>query len=317
MTGYARDLITSEPGEALTMRLFPLVDGITRYPYYGGSIMFKDVGSAISDFLIVATPGGAEGVYQNSTPVVRECILSWCVQTMKSNFYWGHLNETMTYSWQNTTIEPFPWNVTTNRTTGIPLNYQYTRNITLTPPGGNFTFGLSSDTMVETSFTMDVALPSFLTAANETADPLFKFNNQNGSPRSRIMKTNPWLSSNDISDYVEIIAKVMTHTIRNTQNSTGSINTFPGISWDSQVQVYILWPWVTLPLSLLVLSIVFLGVTILKSERDIDEVGVWKTSALAILFNGLGDEVMRDKKVWGMGDMRRKAGGMKVRLEPD
>jgi hypothetical protein len=59
-------------------------------------------------------------------------------------------------------------------------------------------------------------------------------------------------------------------------------------------------------------------VTILKCERDIDEVGVWKTSALAILFNGLDDEVMKDKKkVWRMGDMRRKARGMKVRLEPD
>jgi hypothetical protein len=239
MTGYARDPITSELGEALTMRLFPLVDGITRYPYYGGSIMFKDVGNTISDFLVVTTPGGARGVYQNSTPVVREYVLSWCVQTMKSDFYWGHLNETMTNSWENTTIKPFPWNITTNKTTGIPLNYQYTRNITLTPPGGNITFGLSSDTVVETAFTMDVTIPSFLTVANETADPLFKFNNQNSSPRSRIMKINPWLSSSNISDYVKIIAKVMTHTIRNTQNSTGVVNTFAGTSWDSKVQVYV------------------------------------------------------------------------------
>ncbi|KIW05149.1 uncharacterized protein PV09_03700 [Verruconis gallopava] len=318
MTGYARVENTSNPTETLTMRLFPLVDGLTRQPYYGGSIMFKNVTNAISDFLIVATAEGAEGVYQNATPVAQECVLNWCVQTMSSNFSRGHFQEVVIDSWQNTTVEPFPWNVTFNETTGVPLNFQYTRDIVLTPPSSEITFGLNADTMVETSFTMDIVLPSFLTAANSTAIPRYKFNNQNMSPRSIPMTINPWLSAGSIPDYLTTIAKAMTITIRNSANSSNMVETFSGDALQSKVLIHVLWPWITLPASVLACSLVFLLTTIYTSDRAA-EVGVWKTSALAILFNGLHEELTKDEpeQVWTLRDLKQRASNMKVKLGPD
>jgi hypothetical protein len=80
--------------------------------------------------------------------------------------------------------------------------------------------------------------------------------------------------------------------------------------------VKIRWIWVTLPLSLLVFSFIFLLATVIRSSRDEDTVGIWKTSALAVLFNGLGDDVQSNVGPHvRMGEARSKARDMKVHLE--
>jgi heme/copper-type cytochrome/quinol oxidase subunit 3 len=60
--------------------------------------------------------------------------------------------------------------------------------------------------------------------------------------------------------------------------------------WDQETRVHIRWPWIILPTCLLIFSCLFLAITILRSEKD-DKIRIWKSSTLAVLFNGLGEDV--------------------------
>jgi hypothetical protein len=84
------------------------------------------------------------------------------------------------------------------------------------------------------------------------------------------------------------------------------------------VLVKINWRFLSLPIILLVFSLVFLIATAVRSEKEKDKIGIFKTSALAILFNGLGDDVQAQYGgVQRMGETRARARDMKVKLEDD
>ena len=78
--------------------------------------------------------------------------------------------------------------------------------------------------------------------------------------------------------------------------------------------VEVRWTWISLPIILLVLAAVFLAVTILHACKD-SSIGVYKTSALAVSFNGPGEEIQSfvggEKKATYV---RRKAKDMEVHL---
>jgi len=325
MTGYALDPESGLPGDALEMRMFPLVDSFTRLPYYGGSINFQNIVNPLLDFLIVGNPDNGGSVYANATPVAYECVLSWCTQTMVSSFWWGHISENVTQTFQNTTHTNYPW-LTKLDSTGKP-EYAYVNNITITPPelnspngrneGQNLTFGTSYIDAEVTIFTLDVLAPSFLTHGNATDSPMFKFDNIN-RPQSRVMTTNPWLPPNNVSEHIQNLATAMTIAIRNTQSSNGSFETVTGWAWDQKNHVHIRWAWIALPLTLLTAGLVFLLATVIRSSKESNEVGIWKTSALAILFNGLGEDVQRSVGPGcRMGEARAKARELTVKLLPD
>jgi len=203
--------------------------------------------------------------------------------------------------------------------------YAYRSNITITPPdqpGSNnsnenqvITFGTTSTYAEATIFTLDILAPSFLTTGSDSNSPMFKYNNIN-NPQSRLMKANPWLLPTNVSEHMANLATAMTRAIRNTQSSNGSFEVVNGTAWDQRVQVQINWPWVSLPVVLLMAGLIFLLATVLRSSRESDEVGIWKTSALAILFNGLGDDVEKSfGPGWRMGEARAKAHELSVKLD--
>lgn len=51
------------------------------------------------------------------------------------------------------------------------------------------------------------------------------------------------------------------------------------------------WGWICVPAILLVFGLVFLVSTIVRSEREKRTIGVFKTSILAVLFNGLANDI--------------------------
>ena len=325
MTGYALDPSTGLPGEALEMRLFPLIDTFTRLPYYGGSINFQHTVNPLMDILIVGIPGLGGNVYANATPVAYECVLSWCTQRMSSSFYWGHVSENVTQRYENTTDLGYPW-LTKMDKNNIPA-YAYLHNITITPPDQPrsdnpdedraITFGTTSTNVLSTIFTLDLLAPSFLTIGNESNDPLFKYKTKT-HPESRPMTVNPWMPPNNVSQHMANLATAMTRGIRNTQSSDGSFETINGTAWDQVLHVQIRWPWVSLPLVLLTAGLIFLLATVIRSSKESDEVGIWKTSALAILFNGLGEDVQRSVSPGcRMGEARARARELSVKLLPD
>ena len=77
----------SSAGEALLVRVLPLTELYTKESYYGtGSIMFKDLRNTLLDALFVSASNGSESVYSRQAPIVHECVLSWCVRTIKLSY---------------------------------------------------------------------------------------------------------------------------------------------------------------------------------------------------------------------------------------
>jgi hypothetical protein len=81
-------------GETLLMRTIPLTGFDDKAPAYGaGSVKFKDVRNPILDALVSSATDDRKGVLRGEAPLVHECILSWCVQTLTSSYDSGQYRE--------------------------------------------------------------------------------------------------------------------------------------------------------------------------------------------------------------------------------
>lgn len=110
MSGYLLGSDGPTKGEALLVRTTPMVSLFEKSPLYGnGSINFPHVRNPIADVLIVSAANGIRSVYQDVLPVAHECILTWCVKTVKSSYNSGSLNEDIVATILNTTVGGFPW----------------------------------------------------------------------------------------------------------------------------------------------------------------------------------------------------------------
>jgi len=109
----------------------------------------------------------------------------------------------------------------------------------------------------------------------------------------------------------------MTTALRRTaQGFTTVIPQWAGDAWEQETRVHIRWPWIILPAALLIFSFLFLAVTIMRSEKDDKKIGIWKSSALAVLFNGLGDDVQDFVGTrTNLGHAREKAKQLHVQLD--
>lgn len=101
LSGYALPLDGNKTaGEALLVRAIPLTDLDTKMPHFGsGSINHTDVRLPILDVLDLYRERWVQSVYNNDMPLVHECVVAWCVQTMESFYARGvyHENIISTY----------------------------------------------------------------------------------------------------------------------------------------------------------------------------------------------------------------------------
>jgi hypothetical protein len=282
-------------GEALVVRAIPLTDWDTKAPAYGaGSINFKDVSYPLLDGLISSARDGRESVYRKEPPIVHECMLSWCVHTMKSSYAWGVYSEETLSTYFEPIVESDPWPWETSQITTGPW-YSYVHNLTLIPPtrqahngdlvitGDIYTVNNYSQTNIMNFF--DDFFPSFYTAANIDTTPVLRHRNYANGPTVRKMDWNPFQLPNNITHHMERLAISMTNNVR----SSTSIQMVKGESYQIETYISIQWEWLAFPLALLVLSLVFLISTILKTSGD-GAAGVWKTSAMPTLIYGLPKE---------------------------
>jgi hypothetical protein len=151
-----------------------------------------------------------------------------------------------------------------------------------------------------------------------TSEPQFIFQAKLVSRRAQPLVFNPWQAPNNVTAHVGRLAAAFTNVVRNEASANGTERII-GPAWESETFVNIRWPWVSLPLFLLLFSLAFLLTTVLKStEEQSHGIGIWKTSALAILFNGLGEDVQKSVGTGcGMGEIRARAREIHVKLIPD
>jgi hypothetical protein len=316
MSGYQIDLEGSSEGEILLMRALPLVVNPTKERLYGGSIHFKELRNPIIDAIIVSAANGPS-VYRNETPVAHECVLSWCVQTIQSSYFWANYQEEVVKSFKNITAGPYPWDV--HRVEG-PINgtdVHYLQDINIIPSeSGNRTydFGVSNTTAMAIINIFDDIFPSFTTIISSTAEEMLRFQvNKKGPPMLRSLETNPWLPPNNISHHMERLATSLTNVMR----SSASNETVLGVAFNKENFVAVRWTWLTFPLSVLFLSLIFLISTVVKSSKEKELVGVWKTSAIATLLYGFPDDMQsKIKSSTSAGTPRAKAKELRVKLLP-
>jgi hypothetical protein len=333
MSGYRTDNANnkSASGEALLFRTLPLNVPITSYdpfsaiPPYGGSIRFKDVFFPFLDAIIVsAADGTATSVYTNKLPVAQECILSWCVKTIKSSYAWGRYEEAIVASYFNTTArhQPYPWEgtpVDTKR--GFEVYTAFHSNISINSVPGNFTatdYGVSNETFARTAYLFDDMFPSSITVANSTAQPwwrvkVYAWGHNQLRP---VVSLLPWLAPNNLTPYLERLATSMTNVIR----SHPSHEFVQGRAYTQTTFIAVHWAWLTFPLALLLLCLVFLVATMVKtSEGYKGGVGMWKTSAMPTLIYSLPRSVqdaVSDPSTWG-NNSSKEGKQVRIRLLPN
>jgi hypothetical protein len=329
MSGYILEDIDDEPtkGEALIMRALPLTDMVDRFPLYQGSVNFRHVRNPILDALIASVEGGASGVYRNETPVIHECVLAWCAKTIESSYAFGTYNETVTSTYVNTTSGPFPW-------TSVPVELEgssagtmtiYAEDINVTPPSStrnltsgvvyNETYHLSNTTASNVIIIFDDFFPSYYSAATSTEKPMLRYKNFPDGPSFRELAFNPLSAPNNITRHMERLATAMTNVVRSSDESNDMLG---GKAYNEENYVSVRWEWLTLPIGLLLISLVFLSATVVKSAMERDRVGVWKTSAYATLLYGLPDEMQQKiTRSSSTGTPRAKAKELKVKLQPN
>jgi hypothetical protein len=315
----------STPGEALLVRTVPLSDFDTKMPYYGfGSIRFKEIRNAILDGLVASAANGIEGVYRNETPIVHECVLSWCVQTIKSSYDWGRYTENITSTQLNYGSGPYSW-PWENEENAAGTSLIYAQDITIQPSQSatqnrsdvthNASYHVDKVTAQNIMFFFDDFFPSMYTAMNSTSTPLLRYKNYLPvGPWTQEVPNYQWMLPSNLTRHLDRLASAMTNVIR----SSSSREIMPGQSYSQENYVHVRWEWLTLPLGLLCISFIFLAATIAKSAIEIDRVGVYKTSAYATLLFGLPDAMQ--EKITRSGSTRTpraKAKELKVKLQPN
>jgi len=298
MSGFrvGNDTETSR-GETLLMRTLPLVTNPSRQPLYGGSINFKHIRYPLLDTLVVSSPDGtADSVYEKKIPVAQECMLSWCVKTLHSSYSNGGYEEQVLDTFMNTTsVEEWPWWTEDHADIQV-TDTEFRANISILPPSmrtDEVPFGVSNDTILDIVVILDEIFPSFLTVANSTAQPFIKIRTsavENVFFRS--VRFSPWLAPNNVTYHMERMAQAMTNAIR---SDAGVNEMITGAAYALETYVAVHWAWLTFPLIMLLLSIVFLVATMLKTSSNIHgDIGMWKTSAMPTLMYGLPQHMQKD-----------------------
>jgi hypothetical protein len=302
MSGYVVDDSSnfSSAGEVLLVHALPLTDMIKKSPLSGGSINFQHIRNPILDAVIASASDGVESVLQNKTPVAHECVLTWCVKTIRSSYAWGDYKEDVASRFLNNTIGPWPWEAYPvymegeNGTMTI-----YSQEIDIYPPAdtssdslsANARYGLDNTTASNVMGMFDDFFPSSYTAKTPTELPMLRYKNYLDGPSLRKLVYNPLLAPNNVTHHMQRFALALTNAIRSDVDSNEMVS---GLAYNKKQFVIVRWWWLLFPFALLLLSLIFLVATVIRTSKDSNEdLGVWKTSAMPTLIYSLPKEVQR------------------------
>jgi hypothetical protein len=317
MTGYSTDRKGEHANETLISRTEALYDIFSREFMGGYNNKLNNSRDPLSHMVIVSGQD-VESIHNNRTPIAHECIVSWAVKTIESSYSEGGYFENVTEVKVNSTTIKSPWvtEIIPNESNAMILyDYKFMENATIESDSGRV-FSVDNNTHLLTVSIFDDAFPSYFTLSNSTdiLDAMLRYKRYlTIVTYTRNVTYNPMLFSN-VSTHLDHMATAMTNVLRAAAIDTEMVY---GESWDKESVVDVRWPWLSLPLGLLFFTGIFLLGTVIRSSREQDKVGVWKTSAIAGLLYGFDDDMskkMQSEKA--EGTPRAKAKEMKVKWIP-
>jgi hypothetical protein len=266
--------------------------------------------------LIVASPDGAAGAYRNATPIFHECELHWEVKLTQPSVEDGIFSEKV---FDTMDLEEVETGETAPDQPWITMGwYGLNFSKTLTDPKASsaMTFGMGNLTARRTIQAMEEVVDGTITVLDADTQPVLKAFWRGDLPDPRILEVNPWMPPFNATQWIASIARAMTVAVRRTGNFQDKTHDQVfGQAWDARTMIHVKWVWITLPLLLLFTALIFLVATILRSSKEENAVGIWKTSALAVLFNGLGQDVQEQPGAHDrLGQARSKAKKLDVTL---
>jgi hypothetical protein len=297
------------PGETLLVRLLPFTN-LDKTPVAGGSEKFKHVRNPVLDALIVSSPDSSS-VHQHIPPITQECVLTWCVKTLQSEYESGTYSETVTDTYENTTVGPFPWTSEELPIIDGAISYWiwYNQDITIERNASahnrsnaiisNETYTIDNRTTSYHTTIFDKIFPSYYTDFGLDGKTMLRYQDYWGGAYFRELPFNPWKAPNNVTHHLERLATSMTNAIRSIENA----ESLQGVAYSKETFVSVRWGWLAFPIVLLVLSLVFLAATIRKTSEN-DSAGIWKTSTMPTLIYSLPKESrsqFASPSTWGSG----------------
>ncbi|KAF2036626.1 hypothetical protein EK21DRAFT_95870 [Setomelanomma holmii] len=236
-------------------------ESLIKVPYYDGSINFRHVRSPILDVLIASSTNGTLSVINNKRPVMHECMLAWCVQTIQSSYVWGVYREDVSASYLNTTFGPFPWTSKPVQLDGENGTLtEYSQDISITPHDSgrnqsgmlgseafNRIYGMSNLTAADVAISFDNYFPSSSTATTPFEKPMLRYKNFLGGPTLREVAFNPLLAPNNVSSHMRRLAYAMASVVRSDENSTRMLADH---AYSKENYVLVQWGWLAFPFTL-------------------------------------------------------------------
>jgi hypothetical protein len=331
MSGYSTGNSSTNSSfvpQVLMGRTTPLRDIHSRELLYPGrpSLNFPEIQNPIIDFISSGTPDGIQGALNNATPIVHECLFYWCVNTISLDVVNSQVIENVTASTQvPSTFANNPW--------FDPVTSWYQSEFSLVLPdsqleGGCANFSVNNVTARATYQALELIIPSSWMQgfqAPDTQQPpdpgqtyvkyQWRIPEEISLQLSNVNATQ-WLPPGNVTELVTSLAQVMSTALRRTAiGFTTDIPQWIGDAWEEETRVRVRWPWIILPACLLIFSFIFLAITILRSNGN-GNIRIWKSSTLAILFNGLGEDVQRHVGSGpNLGEARARARKLTVHLD--
>ena len=274
--------------------------------------LFQGVADPILGFgriLFGTNENPTSAVGSNVMPSATECAMYWCVQTLNTSIQNGVLNQTTVGSWSNNSALD-------------------TSDVHLSPyNSGSYRGGKHTASDYYVSPMSNVPLARFLEDAFNTTVRGLSVPPEEGYTEEDIRDLTIYSSdiaqalwqAEDLDSLMNNLANRMTDALRNLYSDPVSDADDLGKVYTTQIYVHVSWPWLILPVGLVLASCMVLLAAIISSSRH--QTIVWKSSSLAVLFHGLasggggggGDGVGNAHSMFRK-EMERTADEMKVRL---
>jgi hypothetical protein len=233
---------------------------------------------------------------------------------MRSSYEFGVYQEEVVQTRHNTTPGPFPWvSYPFVDSQGAGTDIFYLQDIDIV--SNTSVFGTNNNTVASVLHGFVDMFPSFTTINETFLEPVTRHKIYREGPAfNRLLSFNPWLAPNNVTRHLERLATAMTNVIRSAPSNT----VLSGNAFSIETYISVHWEWLAFPFILLLLSLVFLALTIYKTSRE-REIGVWKTSAMPTLIYGLPKDVQKQLSSSGSNEKAapRDARKVKIRLLPD
>ncbi|KAK8191546.1 hypothetical protein HDK77DRAFT_72165 [Phyllosticta capitalensis] len=115
--------------------------------------------------------------------------------------------------------------------------------------------------------------------------------------------------SNSVSDTMSTIATSLTNIVRQSRNATVA----DGVGFEAQTFIVVNWPWLSLPLALVLLTAAFLATVVCMSHCE-EAPPIWKSSLVPLLFRGLEGWERHDLRGEKRTELERLAATMQTQL---